>query len=155
MIFDKKTQQIEFTVYDEDIVSDEFLGRAIFHLDTLQNNVSNELINLDLLEIETGTLQISCLYTSLGDDVSVEKNNNMDDISDILFNMTPEMLKTDILLDDSKSISNSSSANRFNADDEKHQHTTFGSLVAAKITAHNLSRQSSAISVYYNFSAIC
>lgn len=97
MIFDKKAQQIELVVYDEDVVSDEFLGRVIFHLDTLVPNKITDVIELDLLEVDTGSLQISALYTPLGTDVIEDET---DEAADVLFNMSPDSLKSDILLED-------------------------------------------------------
>ncbi|CAM9162308.1 unnamed protein product, partial [Ectocarpus fasciculatus] len=70
MIFDKKAQQIELVVYDEDVVSDEFLGRVILHLDTLIPNKPSDILELDLMEVETGCLQLTALYTPLGSRLS-------------------------------------------------------------------------------------
>lgn len=125
MIFDKKAQQIELVVYDEDVVSDEFLGRVIFHLDTLVPNKQTEILDLDLLEIDTGSLQISALYTPLGTDV-IEDESEI--AADILFNMPKESLKTDIMMEEILSPSSASSdPNKFMG--------SISSIVAAKKAA--------------------
>ena len=53
--------------------------------------------------METGSLQISCLYTPLGNGSSSEQQDltsNLEDLMDILFNISPSALQSDILLDD-------------------------------------------------------
>lgn len=96
MIFDKGTQQIEFAVYDDDLVSTDFLGKAVLHLDSLKPGVSSEF-ELDLMDVETGTLLVSCLYTSLSsgdDDTEIHEHG---ETVDILFDMSAEDLISDVL----------------------------------------------------------
>ena len=94
LIFDKKAQQLELICYDEDVVSDEFLGRVVLHLDTLEDNKQTDVLDMDLMEVDTGSLQISAIYTPLGAEV---EEDGLDEVEDILFNLPKESLTSDVL----------------------------------------------------------
>jgi Ca2+-dependent lipid-binding protein len=101
LVFDKEVQQIEFVLYDEDVVNNECLGRAVLHLDTLQEGVQSDMIDLSLMDVDTGSLQVTCLYTPLGQAAEEMNSGSMEDLTDILYNMSPAVLNSDILTDDS------------------------------------------------------
>jgi hypothetical protein len=101
MIFDKEAQQIELVCYDEDVVSDEFLGRVLLHLDSLPDNKSSDVMDLDLTEVDTGSLQLTAFYTPLGTDVT----GGDEEVVDILFNMSPDTLRSDIVSEEARPVS--------------------------------------------------
>ena len=105
LVFDKEVQQLEFVLYDEDVVNNEFLGRAVLHLDTLQEGVQSDVIDLSLMEVDTGSIQVTGLYTPLGQAVEdASGTGNMEELTDILYNMSATALNSDILADESQNM---------------------------------------------------
>lgn len=99
MIYDKECQFVDFTLYDYDQLSaGDFLGKTTISMQCLPKLVE-EVFELDLMDVKKGSLNISCLYTPLKKNTEekateeAEKGNK----ADILFELSPEMLTSDIL----------------------------------------------------------
>jgi hypothetical protein len=99
MVFDKETQFVELFVYDYDMgTASDFLGKVTVNLDTLPNFETAEL-DLDLLETDTGSIQLICEYTPLKKtEAQKNKENDAGDTpDDVIFNFSPTALSTDML----------------------------------------------------------
>ena len=99
MIYDKACQFVDFTLYDYDQLSaGDFLGKTTISMACLPLLVE-EVFDLDLMDVKTGSLQISCQYSPLKKNTEdkateeAEKGNK----EDILFELSPSMLTSDIL----------------------------------------------------------
>jgi hypothetical protein len=138
MVFDKETQFVELFVYDYDMGSaSDFLGKVTLNLDTLPNFDVTEL-DLDLLETETGTLQLVCEYTPLKKTEAQRKEDVEagETPDDVLFDFSPTALSTDLLeqevvLAEEKDIPVDGTVSAGEADDKDKEGPTLHGMVSA------------------------
>jgi hypothetical protein len=99
MIYDKECQFVDFTLYDHDAMSaGDFLGKTSLSLSCLPK-LDEKSFDLELMDVKSGSLQISCVYTPLKKATDAKNSDEDDDEKklDILFELSPEMLTSDIL----------------------------------------------------------
>lgn len=99
MVYDKECQFVDFTLYDYDQMSaGDFLGKTTLSMACLPVQTEEEF-NLDLMDVKKGSLQVSCQYTPLKKttEEKATEEAKMGDKEDILFELSPELLTSDIL----------------------------------------------------------
>jgi hypothetical protein len=101
-IYDKETQFVELIVYDYDVgMAPDFLGKLTLNLDTIPSKEIKEL-DLSLSEVETGTIQLVCVYTPLvqqnqKSSLPTNKSSSQADSSSskVFYKFGPKALETD------------------------------------------------------------